>query len=272
MNHTFRYFIYIFVISIVDKALIANRRINTESGQNEISLRALSKKNNLNKDIARAISSVKVPPQWEPYLNPKTAAFWTEGNHRPDAGFVLFLNEMTVDAAKLWLLRGEIKARYLEEALVLVEQAQRELIRDGLMKDRYHVMDSRGPQESKTNKAKTDLKSVSKDVDIFFIFSPNCSHCSNLASTLVGFPNVIPLQASASSPLKNWDGLKASEYASQETLKSYASDGAVPVLVLHHSKKNLAVILKGERSTEDILLAISQIMNSVKDGKSDKQK
>lgn len=247
------------VISIFPISASAGRRFNTKEAL------TLEQGNSFDSQIQNILNTQKIPLSWKNYMNPKTAEFWTEGNHRPDAGFVLFLQDMSVESAKLWLLRGEIKARYLERALTITEQAQRELIQAGLIKDRYNVMPNK---VSQLNQAKPshNLSKKSKllnNIQMFFIFSPSCPHCKVMAKTLSGFPNVYPLQA-AGSNLHNWPGLNQSEFATRETLEGYAPDGAVPVLVLHHKSRNEAIVLKGRRSAEEILLASSQLLSKEK--------
>lgn len=199
---------------------------------------------------------------WKTLTNPKSPEFWKEGNHIPDHGWITMVQDMTVDSAKLFLLRGEIKALYLQRAMKLIDQAQIELVSEGLMEDRYNVVANKVDQLKRRNVPKLS-KSQLKNLQYFFIFSPSCPHCKNLSRTLVGLPNVYPLQATQGK-LYHFDGLNKTERASTETLKGYAPNGIVPVLVLHHSTSQKAVVLRGNQTIDQIMLASAQLLRSSK--------
>lgn len=205
-------------------------------------------------------SDLKVSEVWLPYLNPAFEEFWTEGNHRPDAGFVLFARNPTVENAKLWLLRMETKAKYLEVMLESISSAQRELLKRNLLKDRYGLL---APAKNLPPiKKQSSIKEGTSNIEIFFLFSSTCSHCKHLASTLKAFQNVSPLQVDSRSPLMNFEGLPPSEMATDNTKQEYLKTGEVPLLVLHDPKTKTVNILKGNRPQEEILLAMASLLNN----------
>lgn len=205
-------------------------------------------------------SDLKVSEVWLPYLNPAFEEFWMEGNHRPDSGFILFARNPTVENAKLWLLRMETKAKYLEVMLESISSAQKELIKRGLLKDRYGVL---APAKNlPPTKKQSFNKEGMSNIEIFFLFSSTCSHCKNLAVTLKSFQNVSPLQVDSHSPLLNFEGLPPSEIATDNTKQEYLKSGEVPLLVLHDPKTKTVNILKGNRPQEEILLAMASLINN----------
>lgn len=218
------------------------------------------------KEIEKSAERIKLPPDvkiteaWLPYLNPAFEEFWTEGNHRPDAGFILFARNPTVENGKLWLLRMETKAKYLEVMLNSISTAQKDLIKRGLIKDRYGVL------APAMNLPQTKKKTLSKEgmgnIEIFFLFSSACSHCKNLAQTLKSFKNVSPLQVDSNSEVLHFEGLPQTEMASEATKKEYLQAGEVPVLVIHDPQRKTVNILKGNRSQEEILLAMASLINN----------
>lgn len=224
--------------------------------------------------------NIKIPAEWQPYLNPATEEFWTEGNHRPDAGFVLFARNPSKDTAKLWLLRMEAKAKELQTLFPLIVEAQKELVNGGYMVDRYNMVKnsignsfvpkaasgSPSSQELSTQYASALVKPISmpkkddlKNITFYFLFRPGCIHCENLAKTLVGFPNVIPLQITT-EPLVNFQGLAKSNYASPVTVKNYDAQGETPYLIISNQKSKKVVVLKGEQSTETILFSAASVL------------
>jgi hypothetical protein len=214
-------------------------------------------------DAIRLPKDLKVPAEWVPYLNRAYEEYWTEGTHRPDAGFVLFARNPTKETAKLWLLRMESKAQNLEQLFALVKDAQIDLVRSGLMADRFNMVSPAkaatlpAPKEAPKLAAATDLSSL----EFFFIFSPSCPHCARMAETLVGFPNVRPLQATE-GPVKDWPGLPPSDLATPETLSTYVAGGGVPVLVVFDRKSNRLLKMTGAKSSSEILGAASTVLAS----------
>lgn len=205
-------------------------------------------------------SEVKVSDSWLPYLNPAFEEFWNEGNHHPDAGFVLFARNPSKENAKLWLLRMETKAKYLQIMLEAVTEAQKDLIKKGLMKDRYSVLTQ--AKALPKNQKQTFNKEGTSALEIYFLFSSACSHCKKLAITLKAFPNVSPLQVDSQEDPTHFEGLPLTEFATESTKQEYLKNGEVPVLVLHDPKTKTVNILKGNRPQEEILLAMASLMNN----------
>ena len=214
-------------------------------------------------DAVRLPKDLKVPAEWVPYLNRAYEEYWTEGTHRPDAGFVLFARNPTKETAKLWLLRMESKAQNLEQLFVLVKDAQIDLVRSGLMSDRFNMVT---PAKAASLPTAKDARTLSTAADLsslefFFIFSPSCPHCAHMAENLVGFPNVRPLQATK-GPVKDWPGLPPSDRATPETLNTYIAGGGVPVLVVFDRKSNRLLKMTGAKSQSEILGAASSVLAS----------
>lgn len=205
-------------------------------------------------------AEVKVPESWLPYLNPAFEEFWNEGNHHPDAGFVLFARNPSVENAKLWLIRMETKAKYLQVMLESVTVAQKELIKKGLLKDRYGTL-TQAKSLPKPPK-QTHVKEGMSALEIYFLFSSTCSHCKRMAATLTNFPNVSPLQVDSQQSLTHFEGLPPTEVATESTKKEYLKTGEVPTLVLHDPETKTVNILKGNQPKEQILLAMSLLLSN----------
>lgn len=216
-------------------------------------------------DRVQIPSGVKISESWLPYLNPAFEEFWTEGTHHPDAGFVLFARNPSVENAKLWLLRMETKAKYLEVMLDSISKAQQELLKSGLMKDRYGFL-AKAKSLPQTNKQSMNKEGMSQ-IEIFFLFSSTCPHCKNLANTLRGFSNVSPLQVDEKKELVHFEGLPSTEFATESTKNEYLHSREVPVLVIHDPETKTVNILKGNRSQEEILLAMASLINNRGDKK-----
>ncbi len=227
--------------------------------------------------------NLKVPEEWKVYLNPATEEFWTEGNHRPDAGFVLFARNPNKDTAKLWLLRMEAKAKELQILFPIILQAQKELVHEGYMVDRYNMVKNAtgdsflpvvAPNSSSSQELEFTPKLTSspiqkkfvpptasdlKSLSFYFLFRPGCIHCENLSKSLVGFPNVVPLQITKES-LVDFPGLAKSNYASPQTVENYDPTGETPYLIISNPKLKKLTILKGEQSTEAILFSAASVL------------
>lgn len=212
--------------------------------------------------LAPIPNNVKIPQAWISLLNPAYEEFWTEGNHKPDAGFVLFARNPTKENAKLWLIRNEIKAKYAKLMMNSILEAQKELVQDGTIKDRYNMVTP--PKNLNRSRAKTSQLEIKQksDLGIYFLFSPKCSYCHNMANNLKALNNVQPLQITEDE-LFNFDGLPESDYASPETIKSYVPDGAVPVLVLIDNKSKKASLIKGYKSQGELAGLISKFEKEV---------
>jgi len=220
----------------VSLSLLANR-VNTERGMVLIQNR-----------------KIEVPKEWEPLLDSTKEVFWEEGMHKPDAGFVLFATNPSLENAKLWLLRMERKAEVLQEIFPLVKKAQEDLVREGLMKDRYNVVKAKSKQIVK-GKTTAALDGVT----YFFIFSSKCPVCHQMAEHLIGL-NANPIQIDQ-GPLKHFKGLRETVFATEETIKSYVTKGVVPVLVAYDKKTNQAIVMEGLKTKEEIILASAELVN-----------
>ncbi len=191
---------------------------------------------------------VELPDEWLPYINPAFEEFWSEGNHKPDAGFVLFARDPSVENAKLYLMRGEIKARYLKTMLASVETAQRELVESGHLQDRYNQFSktnafagSSGPQSTQAGYA---------DTIIYFLFRPNDANDAAAAelNSLAGKYGlqVYPLQirSGQDEELHQFAGMKPSDWASEKTQNKYvSSEPKLPVALLYDKRQNVIMSL-----------------------------
>ncbi|MCB9228979.1 MAG: hypothetical protein H6618_05150 [Deltaproteobacteria bacterium] len=207
--------------------------------------------------------TVKADERWKRLLDPSTDDFWKEGNHIPDEGFLLLLKHRRPEDARNWLLRMEKKAEIAEEVLSLTSKAQKDLVREGKMKDRYHMVSSDYPEYEQLNKL---FKDVMKSLTYFFIFRAECHASQRTAEEIRDFNNVIPLQAT-SSALYHWKGLPESKHASPETLKDYAPDGVVPVVVIADRLHNRVVRLSGAQSKKSLTEASLKLVRMRKDTK-----
>ncbi len=231
-------------------------------------------------DVKRGAAAIKipkdlkVPEEWIPLLNRAFEEYWMEGSHRPDAGFVLFARNPSKETAKLWLLRMESKAQNLEVLFGYVKEAQKDLVGGGLMVDRFNMVSQAsatptgllGKNQSQSNPPNLSRAGLD-DIEFYFLFSPTCPHCARLAQSLVGFPNVHPLQVTAGE-IVNWPGLPDSDRATPETIAAYVKDGdqpgGVPVLAIFHPKTNRVLKLRGARSAQEILTAAAVVQNQSK--------
>lgn len=238
-----------------------DRRVNTAQGRARLA--SATEQSELAVSAAQKLCRVPLNcAAWQHLIDPKKPEFWKEGNHLPDEGYIRLFQEMTPDAAKIFLLRGEIKALYMERASALLDQASRELISAGLMRDRYNVMSSKAPVQIAQRQAPKPDADALKALQYFFIFSPTCPICKQQSQSLVGFPNVYPLQVDQGK-LFNFPALNPSDHASKETIAKYAPDQSVPVLVIYKTKGNKSVVLKGGPLTsEQILLASAELLRS----------
>lgn len=209
--------------------------------------------------------SVKdVPKEWQDLLNPKTTRFWKEGNHIPDEGFLLLAkNPNNKEYAKLWLLRNEIKAKYLAMIQKTVDTAQKELFLEGKLVDRYYQFKDKAKKSKKRNFSPKISSNQLEKLNFYFIYSSTCPHCKKLAKTLTKIPGVLPLQVD-NNKLLNFKGLAKSSRASKETLSNYAPDGVVPVVVIHNPKTNSATKITGNKPLDEYLFASSELVKESK--------
>lgn len=190
-------------------------------------------------------SELTVPAEWQSLLNPSTDEFWTEGNFKPDAGFILWAKNPTINNAKLYLIRMNAKRDRIHVMQGQQEQANKELIKLGVIANDYNFLASA---------TRTDPKGVLASVDntqIFFIFNPTCPHCKRQAQILAHRSNVIPMQIGGSE-LINFPDLPPSVWATKEDIDRYAADKVVPVLLIYDQKSNQIVSAKGVHTLQEI--------------------
>lgn len=198
----------------------------------------------------------EIPQAWKGLLDPQTREFWKEGNHLPDEGFLLFAqNPESLQHAKLWLMRMELKAKILHQMQKTINVAQREMVADGLMEDRYWQFDDLRKGKMGLRMPMEDLKRL----NFYFLFSSQCPHCKSLAKTLKEIPQVRPLQVDAGALLE-FDGLQKTARATKETLEAYLKDGIVPVVVIHDPQKNVATVVSGNRSLDEYYVASRSLL------------
>lgn len=212
-------------------------------------------------ELASLPKNIKIPSEWVGLLNPAYEEFWTEGNHKPDAGFVLFARNPSKENAKLWLIRNEVKAKYAKVMMDSIIEAQRELVKEGVILDRYNMVNP--PRKINNRNVISALNSgiSSSDPDVYFLFSPTCSYCHNLAKNLKILKNVQPLQVT-NGEIYNFEGLPESDYATQETIANYAADGAVPVVVFVDNLSKKASVIKGYKTESELVT----LLNNFKKG------
>jgi len=219
------------------------------------------------KKAIRIPSNIEVPPVWQRLLNRTYVEYWREGNHLPDAGFILFARNPSLKTAKLWLLRMESKARNLEELLKYVTKAQVELVQKGLIKDRYKMVANnlgRSYPTKLTKEIQTKKHNPKnlKELKFYFLFSPQCPYCRKMVMALQALPNVVPLQVTEGK-LIHWEGLPKSERATKETKRAYLINNQVPLLVVYHTKSKKFMRLQGNQNLEAILEASSTVIQEV---------
>lgn len=252
---------------LINFSAFANRA-NTLEGNNTLAA-PTEKEITQNAERIKIPGDLKIPDEWKPFLNPAYEEFWTEGNHKADAGFILFARNPTKENAKLWLIRMETKAKYLEVMMSKTAEAQKELVNDGLIEDRYGMVSNATvlPRSTSSNN-QPDIKKLVKtgkgkisSVEMYFLFSPTCSYCEKMSESLSGLKNVQPLQV-VGEKLRDFKGLPKTAIATKETIEKYASDGAVPVLVIHDPNSNRINVVKGYMSKEEVYVSIAKLLDS----------
>lgn len=259
-----RHFLGVISFAVLPANLLAGPGYNT--GTSHLQIPAPTEQEIKNGDGTMKIpSDLDVPPAWQPLLNPTYVDYWREGNHLPDAGFILFARNPSIKTAKLWLLRMESKARNLEELQKFVTQAQVDLVQQGFIKDRYKMVTN---SLERANLARTETKyqpnkellAKLTQLDFYFLFSPQCPYCRKMAATLQSLPNIVPLQVTKGD-LIHWDGLPKSIQASKETKTTYLNNNEVPVLVISDNKSKKVMRLRGNQSLESIVMAASSMLS-----------
>lgn len=231
---------FLFITLMLSVSSAKERRVNTSKGKVG---------NKPNKEL-------KVPKEWSALLDPKTKEFWREGNHIPDAGFLLFAqNPDSTEYARFWLLRMETKAKVMNKMQQTIDKVQKDMVAEGLMEDRYWQFEDLRKGKISKRLAKNELKKL----NFYFLFSSTCSHCKGLSKKLVNFPNLRPLQVDERRIL-NFNGLLESSRASKETIRMYTPDGIVPVLVIHNPKTNEVTKITGNRPLGEYYLAANSLL------------
>ena len=200
--------------------------------------------------------STSIPKEWDKYIDESKDEFWKEGNYLPDQGFVILLKDPTLENAKLWLLRMEKKAKRAEEVMALVLKAQKELVKEGIMKDRYDMVLSKNKEFQPLQKLYQDNL---KTLTYFFLFKPGCHACSKTAKILEDFPNVVPLQVTKDK-LHHWSSLPKTNHASDATKDDYLKNGVVPVVVVADPTVGRVTKLEGLQSKKQLLEASIKLM------------
>lgn len=192
-----------------------------------------------------------IPAAWVPYLNPTYEEFWSEGNHRPDAGFTMFARDPTPENARLWLIRMETKAKLLGKMQAVVDREYAKLIQQGVIEDRYGIVKS-SAKISSTDKINVSLNQTTIDL----IFTPSCSFCSKQAGILRRLnAKVIPKQVGGDK-LKHFEKFPTSTWATTDEIEKYAQGGQVPVLVIHDSQTQEIALLQGVQDENKIKRAV----------------
>jgi len=246
--------IFTITIFLVFAPITLGARYNTGEGSKQETKNALKRP----KDLT-------VPKEWEPLLDPKNSMFWKEGAHEPDAGLVLFGQNPSKENAKLWLLRMEYKAKLLTEMFEYVTEAHKELVKEGLIQNRFNVQSTTDGSlpaiKNRVAHISSDEKEKIKNIHVYFLFDPSCKFCDEMAQKVKFFKNIVPLQTSGTQ-LKHFNGLPKSTFATSKTLETYLKNGAVPVLVITDPIKNRHTKIEGNASFDQIMVAASELLNS----------
>lgn len=212
---------------------LADKRVNTTTG------------NVIDRTAVRIPSNLQVPTEWKSLINPQTDEFWYEGNFTPDAGFVLWAKNPTIENAKLYLIRMNAKRDRLHVMQQQQEQANKELIKLEVIANDYDFLAGATRSDQKIA-----LSSIN-DTQIFFLFNPTCPHCKRQGEILAGQTNVTPMQIGGTE-LLHFQNIPRSVWATKEDVDRYASEKMVPVLVVYDRKTNNMTSLKGVHSLQEI--------------------
>lgn len=190
-------------------------------------------------------ANLQVPAEWRTLIDPTTEEFWSEGNFKPDAGFVLWAKNPTIENAKLYLIRMNAKRDRLHVMQKQQEQANKELIKLGAITNDYDFL-----AEATRSDPKVALSSIN-ETQIFFLFNPTCPHCKRQAQILSGQQNVTPMQIGGTE-LLHFPNLPQSVWATKEDIDRYAADKEVPVLLVYDRKTNNMASVKGVHTLPEI--------------------
>ncbi len=190
-------------------------------------------------------TNVPIPPEWKKLIDPTTDEFWNEGNFKPDTGFVLWAKNPTIENAKLYLIRMNAKRDRLQIMQKQQEQANKDLIKLGVIANDYDFL-----AQATRSDSKIALSSIN-DTQIFFLFTPTCPHCKRQGQILSGQPNVTPMQIGGQE-LLHFPSLPQSVWATKDDIDRYAKDKVVPVLLIYDRKTNNMVSIKGVHTLQEI--------------------
>lgn len=230
-NHIWKGFVVI--AAALGGLALADKRVNTTIG------------NVADRTTIRIPSNLQIPDEWKSLINPQTDEFWYEGNFKPDAGFILWAKNPTIESAKLYLIRMNAKRDRLHVMQEQQEQANKELIKLGVIANDYDFLAS-----ATRSDPKTALSSIN-DTQIFFLFNPTCPHCKRQGEILAGQPNVTPMQIGGTE-LLHFQNIPRSVWATKEDIERYAPEKMVPVLLVYDRKTNNMTSLKGVHSLQEI--------------------
>jgi len=215
-----------------------------------------------------------IPKPWVKLLNPAYAEFHAEGGHVPDAGYVMFARNPTLENAKLWLIRMEAKAILLEKLWNLTEKAHKELVTEGVIEDRYNqvkqkltqkIMGAKKQRPTQNISFNNTEKNVFKNLKIFMLSRSSCGACVQQAKVLAQVPNAVALQTQGD---RVYPGLKTvkltrekifeiiPEKVHEHIMQGY-NQNITPITFIYNPKKNNVVKLIGVQK-KDNLIAVAK--------------
>jgi hypothetical protein len=252
---------YIAIATVVSGVSYAqDKRFNTNTGE----LLRPPTASEIKEGIKRTKISpeLKVPDEWLPYVNPSFKEFWTEGDRKADAGFILFARNPTLENAKLWLIRMETKAAYTHQMWDLVEKAQKELIKDGVIEDRYGTLASL--KTKLVNESEDYGKLMPKDTIIYFVFNDTCPVCKKQAvmvlSKVKKYVKPMQIVRNGVSTLAKLDGLNQSQWLDAETKNLYLkNDMVVPIMLIFNATTKKMTKLVGYKDLPDLVKAAQYV-------------
>ena len=233
----------------------ASRRVTT-SKSNNLDLPGVSKQTRTNPtNDTNSSQKCYFPNSWDKLLDPNQKEFWHEGNHVPDAGFLRWATDPTIENAKLYLRRMNAKRDRLHLMAKQQEQANKELIAQGIIANDYNFKVNSKNSPKSTKKQQANNIAIQSGTHIWLYFHPACHHCKRQAQVLAGNSNVFPVQIGGET-LHEFKGLNQTTWAEKEDLERYVADGDVPVLILYNKDTNKIISLKGFQPPESINKAL----------------
>jgi hypothetical protein len=208
-------------------------------------------------------STQHVPKEWKELLDPSYDKFHYEGNHKPDAGYLIFAKNPTSENARFWLLRQEAKAERLTKMNSLVEEENKKLIKEGLIKDRYSVIKN---GQSAALSTKTEVLSLKeqhqfRDMEVYMIGSSSCKFCKRQLALLKSINGLKIFHIKGSQPLKgskefSWKWIRIEL---KELFEGILSAGFLPVTILYFPKKNTATSLEGFTTKKELFESVRKL-------------